>query len=369
MTAAWRSSKKTKRKPRGPRAKHLTSYGASITGVGYYAPPGILSNEDLEKLVDTSDEWIVKRTGMKRRHIIGPEGATSDLAVPAAQAALEAAGKKPGDIDCIICATATPDYLFPAMACLVAARLGVTGKPAFDISIACSGFIYATTTAASLVRSGVYRSVLVIGAETLSKITDYTDRATCVLFGDGAGAVVIERSQEDNFLGSDLGADGSDHSVLFLPGGGSRIPFNTNGQFADQRLGYIKMQGQSVFKVAVNQMASSARIALAQAGLTTDDIDFVVPHQANLRIIDATIKMLGVPPEKCIINIAEYGNTSAASIPLALAEAVQGGSIRKGHVVVMVAFGGGLSWGAAVWRWSGARVGKTPVPAGSEATA
>jgi 3-oxoacyl-[acyl-carrier-protein] synthase-3 len=338
----------------------LTSHGASITGVGYYAPPGILTNEDLEKLVDTSDEWIVQRTGMKRRHIIGPEGATSDLAVPAAQAALEAAGKKATEIDCIICATATPDYLFPAMACLVASRLGVTGRPAFDISIACSGFIYATTTAASLIRSGVFRSVLVIGAETLSKITDYTDRGTCVLFGDGAGAVVIERSETDNFLGSDLGADGSDPSVLYLPGGGSRIPFNTNGQFSDQRLGYIKMQGQSVFKVAVTQMAASTRAALAQAGLRTEDIDFVVPHQANLRIIDATIKMLGVPPEKCIINIAEYGNTSAASIPIALAEAVQRGSVKKDHVVVMVAFGGGLSWGAAVWRWSGARVGNVP---------
>jgi len=338
----------------------LPSYGACITGVGYYAPPGILTNEDLEKLVETSDEWIVQRTGMKRRHIIGPEGATSDLAVPAAQAALNAAGKKPQEIDCIICATATPDYLFPAMACLVANRLGATGKPAFDVSIACSGFIYATTTAAALIRSGVYRSVLVIGAEALSKITDYTDRGTCVLFGDGAGAVVIERSEQDCFLGSDLGADGADPTVLYLPGGGSRIPFNSNGRSSDRRLGYINMQGQSVFKVAVTQMAASTRAALAQANLTTADIDFVVPHQANLRIIDATIKMLGVPPEKCIINIAEYGNTSAASIPIALAEAVHSGSIKKGHVVVMVAFGGGLSWGATVWRWSGAPVGSVP---------
>ncbi|MDQ6779554.1 MAG: ketoacyl-ACP synthase III [Candidatus Eremiobacteraeota bacterium] len=345
----------------------MPNFGASITGVGYYAPPGILTNADLEKLVDTSDEWIVQRTGMKRRHIVWPEGATSDLAVPAAQAALEAAGKAPAEVDCIICATATPDYLFPAMACLVAKRLGMDGKPAFDLSIACSGFVYATTTAASLIRSGVFRSVLVIGAETLSKITDYTDRGTCVLFGDGAGAVVIERTAEDNFLGSDLGADGSDHTVLFLPGGGSRIPFNTNGKLGDQRLGYIKMQGQSVFKVAVTQMAASTRAALAQAGLQTADIDFVVPHQANLRIIDATVKMLGVPPEKCIINIEEYGNTSAASIPLALAEAVQQGLIVKGHVVVLVAFGGGLSWGAAVWRWSGAQVGIAPVPAAARA--
>jgi 3-oxoacyl-[acyl-carrier-protein] synthase III len=336
----------------------VSSYGATITGVGYYAPPGVLTNEDLEKLVDTSDEWITQRTGMKRRHIIAPDGVTSDLAVPAALGALSAAGKQPSDIDCIICATATPDYPFPALACLVAARLGIPGTPAFDISIACSGFVYALTTAASFIRSGVFGSVLVIGAETLSKITDYTDRTTCILFGDGAGAAVVERSEEDCFLGADLGADGSDPSVLYLPGGGSRFPFNRNGEVADQRLGYIKMQGQSVFKFAVNQMAASTRAALERAGLETSDIDVVIPHQANLRIVDATIKMLGVPAEKCIVNIAEYGNTSAASIPIALAEAVEQGRIRKDDVVVMVAFGGGLSWGSIVWRWKGAKVGK-----------
>jgi len=334
----------------------LNAYGAAITGVGFCAPPGVLTNEDLEKLVDTSDEWITQRTGMKRRHIIWPEGTTSDLAVPAAKSALQAAGLAAKDIDCIICATATPDYPFPALACIVAAQLGVQGTPAFDISIACSGFVYALTTAASLIRSGVFRSVLIIGAETLSKITDYTDRATCVLFGDGAGAAIVERADEDCFLGADLGADGSDPSVLYLPGGGSKFPYNKNGELADKRLGYIKMQGQSVFKFAVNQMAASTRNALARAGLTTADIDFVVPHQANLRIVDATIKMLGVPQAKCIVNIAEYGNTSAASIPIALGEAVESGLIKKGNVVVLVAFGGGLSWGSVVWRWSGAPV-------------
>ena len=334
----------------------MTSYGATITGVGFCAPPGILTNEDLEKLVDTSDQWITQRTGMKRRHIIWPDGVTSDLAVPAAQAALEAAGKTPQDIDCIICATATPDYPFPALACIVGARLGVQGKPAFDIAIACSGFVYSLTTAASLIRSGVYRSILIIGAETLSKITDYTDRTTCVLFGDGAGAALVERSDEDCFLGSDLGSDGSDPTVLYMPGGGSKFPYNRNGELTDQRLGYIKMQGQSVFKFAVNQMAASTRNALSQAGLTTSDIDFVVPHQANLRIVDATVKMLGVPPEKCIVNIAEYGNTSAASIPIALAEAVENGLIKNDNVIVLVAFGGGLSWGCVVWRWKGAPV-------------
>lgn len=334
----------------------MSSYGATITGVGFCAPPGILTNEDLEKLVDTSDEWITQRTGMKRRHIIGPDGVTSDLAVPAARAALEAAGKTPQDIDCIICATATPDYPFPALACIVGSRLGVQGKPAFDIAIACSGFVYSLTTAASLIRSGVYRSILIIGAETLSKITDYTDRTTCVLFGDGAGAALVERSDEDCFLGADLGSDGSDPTVLYMPGGGSKFPYNRNGESTDQRLGYIKMQGQSVFKFAVNQMAASTRNALSQAGLTTSDIDFVVPHQANLRIVDATVKMLGVPPEKCIVNIAEYGNTSAASIPIALAEAVENGLIKNDNVIVLVAFGGGLSWGSVVWRWKGARV-------------
>lgn len=346
----------------------MNAYGATITGVGYYAPPGVLTNEDLEKLVDTSDEWITQRTGMKRRHIVAPNGVTSDLAVPAVLAALEAANKTPVDVDCVICATATPDYPFPALACIVASRLGIPGTAAFDISIACSGFVYALATAASFVRSGVFRCVLIVGAETLSKITDYTDRTTCILFGDGAGAAVVERSEEDCFLGCDLGADGSDPSVLYLPGGGSRFPFNRNGELADQRLGYIKMQGQSVFKFAVNQMAASTRTALERAGLTPEDIDIVIPHQANLRIVDATIKMLGLPPEKCIVNIAEYGNTSAASIPIALAEGAEQGLIKKDDIVVMVAFGGGLSWGSVVWRWKGAKVGKIPALAPSATT-
>jgi 3-oxoacyl-[acyl-carrier-protein] synthase III len=335
--------------------------GVRIAGIGRYAPAGILTNKDFERLVDTSDEWIVQRTGMKRRHIAGPDQATSDLAVPAALAALDAAKKQPSDVDLIILATATPDYLFPATACIVGSRLGIAGKPAFDLSIACSGFVYACATAASLIRGGLYSTILVIGAETLSKIVDYTDRTTCVLFGDGAGAAVLEKSERDDFLGSSLGADGSDPTVLYLPGGGSRTPFaSLNGEFHDRRLGLIHMQGQSVFKFAVNQMAASSVAALAQAGMTPADVDFIVPHQANSRIIDATVKMLKIPPEKCLVNIQEYGNTSAASIPLALAEAVEAGRIKPDNVVVLVAFGGGLSWGATVWRWSGAPVGKVP---------
>jgi len=363
--------------------------GVTITGVGAYAPAGILTNEDLEKLVDTSDEWIVQRTGMKRRHIAGPKEATSDLAFPAALAALDAAGRTPGDIECLIVATATPDYLFPATACLVGARLGIPGVAAFDVSIGCSGFVYALTTASALIRSGVYGRILVIGAETLSKIVDYTDRKTCVLFGDGAGAVMLERSEEDCFLGSDLGAEGSDPSVLYLPGGGSRSPLNRalngkaengrvnstatgaeDGQMnstATERLGYIQMQGQAVFKFAVQQMAGSVQAALAKAGLTVADVDFVVPHQANKRIVDATMKMLQLPLDKCITNIDEYGNTSSASIPLALADSVRAGQVKNGNVVVFVAFGAGLSWGAVVWRWRGAPVGeaRAAAPAGA----
>jgi 3-oxoacyl-[acyl-carrier-protein] synthase III len=336
-------------------------HGVRIAGIGRFAPAGILTNADLECLVDTTDEWIVQRTGMKRRHIAAPDQATSDLAVPAALAALEAAGKKPEDLDLIVVATATPDYLFPATACIVGARLGIAGKPAFDLSIACSGFVYSCATAASLVRSGMYSTVLVIGAETLSKIVDYTDRSTCVLFGDGAGAVVLERSEHDDFLGASLGADGTDPTILYQPGGGSRTPFaSLNGEFHDRRMGVIHMQGQSVFKVAVNQMAASSIAALAQAGLKPSDVDFIIPHQANARIIDATVKMLKIAPEKCIVNIQEYGNTSSASIPLALAEAVGAGRVKRGNIVVLTAFGGGLSWGATVWRWSGARLGKVP---------
>jgi len=336
-------------------------FGATITGVGAYAPPGILTNEDFEKLVDTSDEWIVQRTGMKRRHIAAPHQATSDVAVPAALAALDAAGRKPADVDCVIVATATPDHLFPATACLVSSRLGIEGKAAFDISIACSGFVYALTLAASLIRSGLYNTVLVLGAETLSKLVDYTDRTTCVLFGDGAGAVLVERSSgEDCFLGSDLGAEGADPSLLYLPGGGSRLPFSANGKAENRRAGFIHMEGKAVFKFAVNQMAHSTRAALKQAGLTPHDVDVLIPHQANQRIVDATVKMLKLPDDRCVCNIAEYGNTSSASIPLALADALRDGRIRKNSIVVFVAFGGGLSWGAVVWRWKDATVGAVP---------
>ncbi|MDE2572298.1 MAG: ketoacyl-ACP synthase III [bacterium] len=324
--------------------------GVRIVGVGSYAPERILTNEDLAKLVDTNDEWISSRTGMKRRHIVAEDQATSDLAVEAAKRALARAGLDAGQIDAFVVATVTPDFLFPATACLVANRLGATGKAAFDISIACSGFVYGLTVAAGLVRSGVYNRVMLIGAESLSKITDYTDRATCVLFGDGAGAIILEGSSEDCFLGSSLGADGSNPDVLFQPGGGSRNP--ATAQTIEEHQHYIHMAGKEVFKFAVSKMVDSSLTALQKAHLTPDDMAYLIPHQANLRIIDSATKYLKVPAEKVVVNIAEYGNTSSASIPLALAELDSDGRLKQDDVIVFVAFGGGLSWGAVAWRWA-----------------
>ncbi|TAM58964.1 ketoacyl-ACP synthase III [bacterium] len=324
--------------------------GVRIAGVGSYAPDRILSNEDLARLVDTNDEWITTRTGMKRRHIAAADQATSDLAIEAGRRALARAGLSVGDIDAFVVATVTPDYPFPATACLVANGLGAPGKPAFDISIACSGFVYGLTVASGLVRSGVFSRVMLIGAESLSKITNYRDRSTCVLFGDGAGAVILEASERNCFLGSSLGADGSNPEVLFQPAGGSRYP--ASAQTVENSRHYIHMAGKEVFKFAVSKMVDSSLTALAEANLTPDDMAYLIPHQANLRIIDSATKYLKVDPEKVVVNIQEYGNTSSASIPLALAELDAGGKLKQDDVVVFVAFGGGLSWGAVAWRWS-----------------
>jgi len=323
--------------------------GVRIAGVGCYAPAKILTNDDLAKLVDTNDEWITARTGMKRRHIAADHEATSDLAIEAARRALKHAGRRADEIDAFVVATVTPDYQFPATACLVANALGAPGKPAFDISIACSGFVYGLTVASGLVRSGVYNRVMLIGAEALSKITDYTDRSTCVLFGDGAGAVVLEASERDCFLGSSLGADGSNPEVLYQPAGGSRFP--ATAQTVEERQHFIHMAGKEVFKFAVSKMVDSSLTALQQAQLTPDDMAFLIPHQANLRIIDSATKYLKVPQQKVVVNIQEYGNTSSASIPIALAELATNGTLKDDDVIVFVAFGGGLSWGAVAWRW------------------
>lgn len=324
--------------------------GVKIRAVGHYAPAGILTNEDLEKTLDTSDEWITTRTGMKRRHIAAPNQATSDLAIAAAERALSKAALTPADIDCYIVATATPDYIFPATACIVAAKLGATDKAAFDVEIACSGFIYGLTLAAGLIRSGIYSRVMLIGAETLSRIVDRNDRGTAVLFGDGAGAAILESSAENSFLSSELGADGSKPEVLCLLAGGSRHPLTHAALDAGEQ--FIQLEGREVFKFAVTKMIGATDIALRKANLQRSDLNWLIPHQANKRIIDAAAKYLEMPEDKVIVNIAEYGNTSAASIPMALSEALEAGKIQSGDVIVFVGFGGGLSWGAVTWRWA-----------------
>jgi 3-oxoacyl-[acyl-carrier-protein] synthase-3 len=328
----------------------VLSAGVKIVGVGHYAPPRIVTNHDLEAWLDTSDEWITTRTGMKRRHWASDEEGTSDLASAAASAALVHAGLTAPDIDCFIVATVTPDYYFPATACLVASRLGVAEKAAFDIAIACSGFIYGLTVASGLIRSGVYRRIMLIGAETLSKILDKEDRSTAILFGDGAGAVILEQSNEDSFLAADLGADGSRPELLYAHGSGFRKPIDHAA--LDAKVQLIHMQGPETFKLAVTKMVESTDSVLAKANLRKSDVTFLIPHQANRRIIDAMARYLDLPEKKVIVNISEYGNTSAASIPLALSETVRAGLLKADDLIVFVAFGGGLSWGAVAWRWA-----------------
>ena len=328
----------------------MLSAGVKIVGVGHYAPPRIVTNHDLEAWLDTSDEWITTRTGMKRRHWASDEEGTSDLASAAASAALMHAGLTARDIDCFIVATVTPDFYFPATACLVASRLGVAEKAAFDIAIACSGFIYGLTVASGLIRSGVYRRIMLIGAETLSKILDKEDRSTAILFGDGAGAVILEQSEEDSFLAATLGADGSRPELLYAHGSGFRKPIDHAA--LDAKVQLIHMQGPETFKLAVTKMVESTDSVLAKASLRKSDVTFLIPHQANRRIIDAMARYLDLPEGKVIVNIAEYGNTSAASIPLALSETVRAGLLKAEDLIVFVAFGGGLSWGAVAWRWA-----------------
>lgn len=324
--------------------------GVKIVGVGHHAPAHVVTNGDLEQWLDTSDEWITTRTGMKRRHWASPGEATSDLAFAAAREALDYAGLQPGDVDCFIVCTVTPDYYFPATACLVAARLGAKERPAFDISIACSGFIYGLTVASGLVRAGVYRRVMLIGAETLSKILNKEDRATAILFGDGAGAVILEASEENSFLSSELGADASRPEMLYVRSSGSRHPIDRTA--LEEGANLIHMQGREVFKSAVTKMIEATDKALIKAKLAKSDVTFLIPHQANKRIIDAAAHYLEMPADKVVTNIHEYGNTSAASIPIALSESVRAGKIEPGDVIVFVAFGGGLSWGAVAWKWA-----------------
>ena len=321
-----------------------------VLGTGAYAPDKILTNRDLEKIVETSNEWIVERTGIEKRRIADNGTASSDLAVKAAKRALRAAKVPVSDIDLILVATVTPDMLFPATACVVQHKLGANRAAAFDISAACSGFIFALSTADSFIRSGIYKKVLVIGAETLSKITDWTDRNTCVLFGDGAGAVVLGPSDDGHgILSTHLHTDGSMGEVLSIPGGGSRIPASVWS--VESRMHYIKMKGNETYKIAVRALEEVVMEALNHNGLAPEDIDVLVPHQANLRIIQATAKRLGLPMEKVAVTIQKYGNTSAASIPMAINDAVETGLIKPGSNVLLEAFGGGLSWASALIKW------------------
>lgn len=313
-------------------------------------PDRVLTNADLEKMVDTNDEWIVSRTGMKERRIAAPDQATSDLAFHAAQAALRSAGITAEQLDLIIVATITPDMAFPSTACILQDRLGAKKAAAFDLSAACSGFIYGLATANNFIATGMYEYVLVIGADCLSRITDYTDRNTCVLFGDGAGAAVLGAVPEGRgFRSFELGADGSGGELLNLKGGGSRMPASIES--VQGRNHYIYMAGSEVFKFAVRIMGNAAEEALKKAGMTKEDINLLIPHQANNRIIQASLSRLNLPEEKCMINLPKYANTSAASIPLALAEAAEEGRMREGDCIVLVGFGGGLTWGASVLIW------------------
>lgn len=321
-----------------------------IIGVGSYVPERVLTNYDLEKMVDTSHEWILDRTGISERRIASEEEATSDLAYIASQIAIKDAGIKPDDLDFIIVATVTPDMLFPSTACLVQQKLGVQGIFAFDISAACSGFIYALSVADQYIKSGIYRAGLVVGADVFSKVVDWTDRNTCVLFGDGAGAAVLQAdSGESGLISTHLYSDGNLWDLLYVPGGGSRNP--TSEAMLGNRLQYIKMRGNETFKVAVNTLSEVIKEALKCNGLTPEDIKLFIPHQANLRIIQAISKKLNIPMERFKINLANYGNTSAASVPIALHETIREGKIEKGDYILLEAFGAGLTWGAALIKW------------------
>jgi len=321
-----------------------------ILGLGSYVPAKIMTNNEIEQMVDTSDEWIIERTGIRERRIAAANEATSDLATAAALRALTDANVKPEEIDLIIVATVTPDMSFPSVACLVQKNIGAMHAAAFDLTAVCSGFIYGLIVGTQFIRTGTYRKVLVIGAEALSKITDWTDRNTSIIFGDGAGAAVLGETAEGyGIVGVDLGADGTGGDLLKVPAGGSRL--STTAETIEQRLHFISMNGAEVFKFAVKVMGESATKALANAALTKKDIDCLVPHQANIRIIQSAAKRLGLPMDKVVVNVEKYGNTSAASVPIALDEAVQSGRIKNDDVVVLVGFGGGLTWGASVIKW------------------
>ena len=314
-----------------------------VRGVGAYLPDRIMTNADIAEIVDTSDEWIVERSGIRQRHIAADGELTSDLAIAAGRQAIASAGFDASDIDMVIVATATPDETFPATAVKVQSALGITQGAAFDLQAVCSGFVYGMSVADSMIRAGQSQRLLLIGAETFSRILDWEDRSTCVLFGDGAGAVVLEGKEggEQGVLASKLRSDGTKHDLLYVDGGPS----------STQTVGHLRMRGPEVFKHAVRNLSSIVDSVLEDTGYTSSDIDWVVPHQANKRILDATAKKLGLPPEKIVVTVAEHGNTSAASVPLALNQAVSDGRIKEGDLVLIEAMGGGFTWGASLIRW------------------
>lgn len=332
------------KKNRGRRVK--------IAGMGSYLPPKRLTNKDLEKMVDTSDEWITKRTGIKERRIVEDGVASSDLASKAAMKALKDAKVSPKDVELIITSTITPDNLFPSTSCYVQSHIGAKNAGAFDVLAACAGFIYALSIGENYVRSGMANNVLVIGAECLSKVTDYTDRTTCILFGDGAGAVLLQRANgrfSSEVISTHLGADGKHTDVLTLPAGGSKIP--SSSKSIKERLHYIKFRGREVFKLAISNLTKVMRKTIDSSDYSVDDFSLFILHQSNFRIIEATMERLKIPPEKMFFNIDKYGNTSSASIPIALDEVKQSGRLKRGDLVLLAAFGGGLTWSSSIIKW------------------
>ena len=321
-----------------------------VIGLGHYLPDKVLTNQDLEKMVDTTDEWITTRTGIKQRRLAGPGTATSDIAALAAKEALEDAKMPAEQLELLIIATVTPDMQFPSTACLVQAKIGATNAAAFDISAACSGFIYAISVAEAMIKSGQYKNALVIGAEILSSIVDWQDRNTCVLFGDGAGAVVLAPVKEGGILSTYLASDGNAAGLLNLPAGGSAMPATVDT--VNNRQHYLKMSGNEVFKLAVKAMADAADKAAKRAGISSvEQVDLIIPHQANMRILLAVANRLKIPQEKLFLNVEKYGNMSSASTAVALYEAVKQGKIKKGNNVMLVAFGAGLTWAACAIKW------------------
>ena len=327
----------------------MSQYSAIIAGTGSFLPEKRLTNDDMSKFVETNDEWITQRTGIRERRIVSSTESTATLASHAATRALKSAGLEPKDIDLVLVGTISPEMIFPSTACFVAASLGMSTTPAFDLSAACSGFLYGMDTAAAFIQAGRYKNVLVIGSETLSRLTDYTDRQSCILFGDGAGAVVLQRSTEQGrgVIYSSMHADGAGWEMLYCPPG-SRHPIDQTMVAGRQQ--FMKIKGREVYKFAVQRFNELFEDAIRKCELQHDQIKLIIPHQVNLRIIDSAMQRLGLPMEKCFVNIDKYGNTSAASIPIALDEAVKAGKLQKGDVVIFVAFGAGLTWANAVVR-------------------